>query len=525
MVNNNDLIGRSESKSSLVGFEDKTDVNAPKLNYAIPLPAMFEGHFFIETEFEGLKWGKEALQGVEKPKVSEIAKKGNILEVMPLVASSKVYTAKAAKFDVKLTGNPEIEAIKAQNLDIPLAVIETNEAKNRYLHIYEDFGGFLNYTFIPNETEENANPRFIIVEYYRLSSIFGDYGAGRTLSTFTLWPGEKTEFYVRSWRRTEERLKEASSIFDSYTEEAAAEFEKSVENENSYKFEYEKTKSWKASGGFSLNLGICKIGGGGGGGGSSKTSHEFLAKTVSKVSCHHSSKKSAKRETTVSTELESAEFAEHERITKRKVENVNLSRVLNIVCRELNQEFETYLSLIGVAVAFVNDRQIYEEVPLYDIDRLLNKYLADDPSRKMVKDEIINQMSQVIDFEGSSIEFIVEDQHFDGTKYWKVKKSTDPNNPNPFYPVGKIPVEGIVLEYSNHTVRTDAVIMDSLLGHGVALDNYELGKQQQKLINKQLANKQMELALSIVEEEDDKKRVAYRTIFCPCEKREKEQNN
>ena len=168
------------------------------------------------------------------------------------------------------------------------------------------------------------------------------------------------------------------------------------------------------------------------------------------------------------------------------------------------------------SIAFANDRQTFEEVPLYDMDRLLNKYLKDQPSRTKVKNELISQIKNVIDYEGTSIEFIEETSHPNGNKYWRVKKSKDPGNPNPFYAAGKVPVEGIVLEMNKHTVRTDAVIMDSLLGHGVALDNYQLGLQEQDLMKKELANRQKKLALRLIAEGDDKKVSNYRSIFCEC---------
>ena len=52
---------------------------------------------------------------------------------------------------------------------------------------------------------------------------------------------------------------------------------------------------------------------------------------------------------------------------------MNLSRVLNIVCRELNQEFQTYLSLIDVTVAFANDLHVFDEVALHELDALVAK--------------------------------------------------------------------------------------------------------------------------------------------------------
>lgn len=41
-------------------------------------------------------------------------------------------------------------------------------------------------------------PTFLIVEEYRLSNFLGQYGAGRTVKTFSLLPGESTTISVTS---------------------------------------------------------------------------------------------------------------------------------------------------------------------------------------------------------------------------------------------------------------------------------------------------------------------------------------
>ncbi|PLY15914.1 MAG: hypothetical protein C0631_04995 [Sedimenticola sp.] len=200
--------------------------------------------------------------------------------------------------------------VVVENLIIPVEEIKAAVASGKRIQFSRGFGGELRYTYVKFVTDEaQANPRFVIVEHYRLTSHFGDYGAGRTINTFSLWPGEETRLYVRSWRRTEQKLKEASSIFDSFTNEAATDFENSFEQESSTKSTSEESGNWNASAGLGLDLGVFQVGASGGGGGSSKSSREELAKTVSKVSRHHASKASAARETTVSTEIEATEAA------------------------------------------------------------------------------------------------------------------------------------------------------------------------------------------------------------------------
>lgn len=563
------FINRAESSSSLVRFEDQTDKNASRLNYSTPLPGSYEGRFYLEVELDiNLPWSSEATTGESRTtklinetsgkNIDELANKlresviidryGSILpKPEPPINHYTLPTPLLSIIPEQSSLSPVIpNQFIPLSSSLPLTLIRYSDDRyyvqvgnnivsvdeiyakagiGQAFVIYPTFGGNINYTFVEeSKSDKDANPRFVIIEHYRLSSHFGDYGAGRTIKTFSLWPGEETKLYMRSWRRTEERFRQASTIFDSYTQEAADEFEQSLESENTYRSSYQKSKSWKAEGSLGLNLGIAKIGGGGGGGGSSQSARESFAKTVSKVSSHHASKASAKRENTVSTDLEKMEATEFEEITERVVKNVNLSRVLNLVCRELNQEFITYLSLINVTIAFVNDKHIYEEVPIYDIDRLINKYInlvwdGNTPQsininpRQYIRDYLVKQISTVIDYQGNKHELLEEKESEFGEKYLRIKRSVDNKSINPFYPNNDIPVEGIVLEKTSHTIRTDGIIIDALLGHGIALDNYALGTQQEVLLEKQLNNKKLALALKLIEEEDIQKIELFRSIF------------
>jgi hypothetical protein len=61
-------------------------------------------------------------------------------------------------------------------------------------------------------------PAFFLVEVYALGPLPGDYGLGRTIRTFTLFPGESTEITARTWRTTthrDERELERPRLFQS----------------------------------------------------------------------------------------------------------------------------------------------------------------------------------------------------------------------------------------------------------------------------------------------------------------------
>ena len=239
-----------------------------------------------------------------------------------------------------------------------------------------------------------------------MSSYLGAYGAGRVLKTFTLLPGEKTKISVKTYTRRTTDQKAASSILDSYTEESADEFENSLSSEQSDKrsetenFEYHAEAEASASWGW----GSAKVSGGVKGGTSS--AREEFAKNVSNATQKHCAKASSKRDVQVNTSYEVKEETGEETAIERAIENVNLSRVLNFVFRQMNQQFITILALVDVRVAFFNGHQLAaREVALPQLDSLLEEYIV--PARRAeVRAAILEQIQDIRDYNDQPHPFI-----------------------------------------------------------------------------------------------------------------------
>lgn len=592
-LNVDQLVSRQESSSTLVRFEDETDANAPRLNYAVPLPGSFLGKLFVETDFlnDQLPWTDAAREDQrlsvvineftarmargETPPLPPIA---NIAVVPGADAPRRVQepfgfvernftTERQPSGDVvsperfAITSLNALDAganqpimtrlaLRFENLEVGFDQIAAEAREGRAPVFYRSFGGAPKLAFVQEAgSPSDANPRFVIIEHYRLSSFFGDYGAGKTVGVFSLMPGEETTIYVRNWRSSTTTMKQASSIFDSHTEEAAAEFETDLLTETTDTASKADSATFNAkyahSGG--VNIGLIKA------------SHEMAfsgekamqsarqtaSKNVAKVTTNHASKASSKREIQVTQEIGQTEAQEFETITERKIRNANLSRTLNIVARELNQEFTTYFSLVDVTLAFVNDLNVFEMFQVHEIDRMLSKYLPEplegpgvalpgEPTPfgnvspySFVRQRLIDQINSVYDFRGTRHDFLeevaltddgeqvfrVDEAPADAATYLRVRRPRGRDEPNPFYEPGFVPVEGIVMNESRNTVRTPAVIVDALLGHGVALDNYALGMQQEALRKEQNENRKMELALDLIQNGAPEQLEGYRSIF------------
>ncbi len=594
------LINPQVSESSLVRFGDATDANVPRLNYSVPLPGSFAAKHYIETDFfnNQVPWTPAARTGtnmvrllteyletrrvdpdIPPPLIQDIALLPNLATTRDAGSSVSIPSEPHHEIENRPTigfiNRPVVESVESSstidsmrvessNNDnsediflqydgslIPMKELAKAVENNMVPMFYHTFGGTLKMDYaIEAQSEEDANPGFFIVEHYRTSSIFGDYGAGRTVGVFSLMPGEETTLYIRDWRRTEQRIKEASSVFDSFSEEAANEYESDMERENSNSLTHNRSRSihrkYRAAGEAGYNGRKIKAKASFEGEWSNNldasSARESISKNVAKVNKKHAAKASSKRDTEVTQEIEKTEEQEFERITERKIKNTNLSRTLNIVTRELNQEFTTFLSLIDVSIAFVNDRNTVEIFQIHEIDDMLDKYVADvstgglaDPNspfggqtpKQFIKDQLLRQINEVYDFRGIRHE-LLEVVQVNGDEeiarpiaerfelenaYIRVKRNRTINEQNPFYPEGGVPVDGIVLDQSTYTIKTSAVIIDALLGHGIALDNYALGMQQETLREKQLTNQKVELALELINSGNEESLNAYRSIF------------
>lgn len=227
-------------------------------------------------------------------------------------------------------------------------ILSQHKLGNR-LNVYTTMSGRKSYNFLPEPT---LKPTFLIVEKYRLSSFLGQYGAGRTVKTFSLLPGEKTTISINSYKKSESTSTKSSSILDSYTEDKADEFESSIAAEQSSKenqsknFEYHAEAEAEASWGW----GKAKVSGGVSGG--STSSREEFAKNTSAATEKHASSASAQRDVEINTSFETKEETGREKSITREIQNINVGRTLNFTFRQMNQEFITILHLVDVRVAF-----------------------------------------------------------------------------------------------------------------------------------------------------------------------------
>jgi Bacterial Ig domain len=375
--------------------------------------------------------------------------------------------------------------------------------------------------------EEPVEPpvveRLLIVEKCRLSTFLGAYGAGRTIKTVSLLPGEKTRLAVKTYKRSSTSATEASSILDSYTSESQDDFENSLTEEQASKHNSDESLKWHAEASASGSWGFASASLSAGASGGTNASREELAKNVSNAVHKHAAKASSKRDLEIKSSREDKEEFGSEFTTESQVENINLNRTLNFNFMQMNQEFITLLHLLDVRVAYVRGdlvtqadgtqvvKYAYREVTLSQLDGLLDKVIV--PERRgEVRSAILAILSNVFDYQDEPHR-LVEEKALNG-----VDGSALPNGSYLRVPKGKtstytdpatgseIVVPGVILAAMKNVMRTDGVLCDALLGKGDALDAYSRGLQDEAVVAKALdndsrrkANAREQLALDLIE--------------------------
>lgn len=510
---------------------------APILSYNVPESTIYTGSNLIELRFSEPDDKLFKPAAFEKPKVKGTPVKDldiGTIKTAVLTAMKTGFSDQRLFPNVRLNKgilrytdkpNPGYGVVSSLPSSSKLAQLDPDEVAyalqaGKRLNVYKSLYGTLTYNFIPEPTE--PDPRLYLVEIYRLSSFLGNYGAGRILKTMTLLPGEKTKISVKTYTKTEQQSKSASSILDSFTQESSDDFENSVQEEQSDKrnssktFEYHAEAEANASWGF----GSAKVSGGVKGG--TNSAREEFSKNVSNAVQKHSAKASAKRDIQINTSYEVKEETGEETSIEREIENINLSRTLNFVFRQMNQEFFTFLTLVDVRIAFFNNfAELAREVPLPALDSLLDEFVLDDKHDE-VRKVIVEQLQNTLDYNDDLKSIIEEKVLSQNDKYLRVKQGIISNYTDDITKA-EFTLPGTILAVTKNVMRTEGVIVEALLGQGEALDGYatrlqelEVMRRKAEVAQKQAESMRAELLNKVVRDEDANRAKLLGDLTCPC---------
>jgi hypothetical protein len=512
---------------------------APIVRYNLPEPTIYTGRNFIELDYANDFFTQKAFE--KPPPEKRTPVKGldfNTLKqavengMATSFADSKLFPnirlgTTALRFVTK--SNPGLQVASDLPISPKLAQLDANEVATmmqagRRLNIYTTMFGTLTHNYItdPAEAKREPRPQLLLVETYRLSSFLGTYGAGRIVKTFTLLPGEKTKVSVRTFLKTEEQRKQASSILDSFTQESASDFESTIAEEQTDKETYEENFEYyaEAQAKASWGWGSAKVKAGVKGG--SNSAREEFSKNARSSIAKHAMKTSAKRDVEINTSYEVSETEEQETSIEREIENINLSRTMNFVFRQMNQEFITVLSLVDVRLAFFNGfAETRREVTLPELDTLLEEYIVED-KRPQVANDIIVALENILDYK-DDLQSIVEKKVIDaGNEYFRIKKDIVSTHTDAITGT-QVTVPGIILSVMTNVLRTEGVIVEAILGVGDALDAYatrlqelEVARREAVVAGEAAKAETTRLLNQVVRDNDPDRARLLVELTCPC---------
>jgi hypothetical protein len=388
--------------------------------------------------------------------------------------------------------------------------------------------------FVAIKQVEVTKPELMIALEMKMSSFLGDYGAGKTIKTFSLLPGEKTTISVRTYQQEQVTKLLAQNVLDSYSESSAEDLQKTIQNEVGHSVNLSmqeintKTKNWKAGGSFGLDLGIFSIGGGGGGGSSSAESTTVNNAIQTQVNMltgsasHHVAKSDSLRQIEINSETTSNSVSEYEETIVRELENINKSRVLNFVFRQLLQEFVSITHLVDVSFIYYGGIENRKSCRFAGLNELLENVLVDSATVEKVKNMIYTQLCSIKDYKGNTtslIEKVTEELNNcinplpepEIIEYVRVKKDLEQVHENR-------KVQGIILDVTNRILRTPSLVVDALLGQGESLDCYNQKLQDAATQNAEMQNRKLEQALKIIDtiERPEEQAHLYKKVFTEC---------
>lgn len=358
---------------------------------------------------------------------------------------------------------------------------------------------------------KKATPTISIILHLKMASYLGDYGAGQTVKTFSLLPGEKTTITVRTYQHDETKKAQAQNILDSYSESSADDLQNTVQKESQFttgstrEETTSKTGNWNAGGSIGLNLGFLSIGGGGGSDGTNTQGSTLNSSLQTQVNnlvnsvSHHVSKSDSLRQIEVNTESSYTRITETEETIVRELENINKSRVLNFVFRQLLQEYFSITYLHDVSFVYYNGfPESQRTVKLAQLPQMLEEILVGEDEVNKVKNQIYTYLCNVFDYEGTATSFIEKIEE-------SLSNCIDPNFPpiNNFYvrkrkdlsqSYKNKSVNGIILDVTHRIMRTPSLVTDALLGQGEALDCYNQKLQDAAVISATLNNEAAEIS-------------------------------
>jgi hypothetical protein len=386
----------------------------------------------------------------------------------------------------------------------------------------------MNYEFIP--VPENVGPTLLLILDTRITSYYGNIGGGQVVRSFSLMPGESTYVSIETYKKTTEQETDTSSIFDSNNTSAQNAFENSLQTEVGVSGSLSAALDFHVSAETKLRWGE--------GNADVKTNMkaniqanlQAHLQAVSNALSNHAAEQSSQRNVDVNTSYTVTSEAGSQTAITREFKNINNSKTLNILFKQMNQEFVVQHMLTNIRVGYFDPAPgSYRTVQLSQLDDLLDQVLISNADTKLsYKNTIVTAAYSALQMGLGTYninDFIKQRDQFsgvisdigltggdDGTENPEILENSDyfinPSARSTFTIAGEPTMAtGLVLSSDSYVLRTDNVVADLELGLHSGLDMYAQRLQEQVVRREQaenmriaLENNQTAAALDIIDQ-------------------------
>jgi hypothetical protein len=398
----------------------------------------------------------------------------------------------------------------------------------------------------PEQPVWPVDRQLLLIEKIAISSFLGSFGASRVVKTFTLLPGEQTQISVDSYTKDESTAKSARSILDSTASECAADFEDTINTDNDTKASNTDATSASISADVGGSWGFAHADIKGMYSDQTNASRENTAKIVKNALAKHTSKASSNRSVNVNTDFSVTTSTGNTTDTSRTLKNINVSRVLNFVFRQMTQEHVVLTHLVDATLGYYKldilldasgqpqkgqdgsplTQTSFTEYTLPEIVVFQSKEMTGATMTTLQK-EILHVLTNIPDINGNMqglVELVTPKDPagnaLPDAAYLRVKRSLT----SQYTGTGgaKFTVPGILLDATTCVMSTDQLLCDAILGEGDALDEYShalqdvaISERRAAVDERNTAIAREKLAQQIVASKDANMAATWQKIFPP----------
>lgn len=341
-----------------------------------------------------------------------------------------------------------------------------------------------NYEYVSSFTPVvHGPPGLFLVDHYTLSNFVGDYGTGRIVNTFSLLPGETTELRVSTYRDESLSSRSTASILDSSSNESTDSFLEALSDTTTKDTSNQSSSTdarFNAKGSYSAIFSSAEASTDANINNTSNSRRDFHSNVASSVSST-ANRASASRDVYVDTSVESTVEQGREDVSIRTISNINTGHTLNFISYQMNQEYHSILHLTRVEVGFDDGRGNVYTLPLYELDRLIARFVIES-ERDNVRDVVIGELAAITDYKGDiHPDFVIgklataAPSAAEATLNGRQTYSVNYDYRSGYTITGhdsQLSVPGIIVDVQPVVMRTDGIYVESLVGRSSAWDSY-----------------------------------------------------